>query len=256
MSTEPDAEVATKNFPSPQGQSANNTLPDLVTAVMITGRDPERRVLAGIAVTTFLGQTYPRKELVIINTGEPLRRPEPCVREICLDQGAKKLGELRNMGIEESEGDWVIQWDDDDWHHPERIAAQMKFSKRNGACVLGSQVRFSLVSGTGFVWTDKAGIEGTILHHRSVAHRYPRTAKSEDTVFYRLFARAVVVRGCPELYVRLYHGRNTWDEKHIMKNSREWPALDSRKIRLLERMVLPLYRGIASPSAVTRERSI
>ena len=215
---------------------------EMVTAVMITGKHPARRRLAHTAITSFLAQTYRKKELLIINTGEPLARPEPYVREICLRQGCKTLGDLRNLGIDRALGSWVIQWDDDDWHHPERIARQMTAAAVEGACVLGSQIRYSLTQKRGFICQRNAGIEGTILHRQATTHRYPSMRKAEDTAFYRSFKKQTVIMDRPELYVRFYHGNNTWDEAHLMHGSDQAPMLALPLSFLLDQVVLPYYR--------------
>ena len=114
--------------------------PDMVSAVMITGKHPERYALARVAVDCFHAQTHGSRELVIVNTGDVrLWRGEPEVVEIMVEQAGLTLGELRNRALEAARGDWVIQWDDDDWHHPERIASQLAVAEPDAACVLGSR---------------------------------------------------------------------------------------------------------------------
>jgi glycosyltransferase involved in cell wall biosynthesis len=230
-------------------EKADVGISEVVTAVMITGKHPGRRQLARAALTSFLAQTYREKEMLIINTGEPLRPPEPYIREICLEQGALTLGDLRNLGIEEARGAWVIQWDDDDWHHPERITVQMEFAGHDAACVLGSQIRCSLVKQYAFVRRREEGIEGTILHPRSTSIRYPSLAKREDTAFYRAFPEKVIIFDRPELYVRFYHGNNTWDEKHLMRGTRKNRGIDPELAFLLNQVVLPYYRSTNKSAA-------
>lgn len=210
-----------------------------VTAVMITGHRPERRRLACVAVDCFKAQRYDERELVIINTGQPLRVTGPNIRELIVDQGDDfKLGDLRNVALEAARGDWVIQWDDDDWHHPERIQAQMECAVLDAACLLESQVRHNLLTGATIVRRFPEGIDGTILHSRSLPFRYPSLTRGEDSHFMRLFPQRRVVRDRPELYVRLFHGANTWNEGHIMSSGTSpSPAIGA----FMEREVLPLY---------------
>src|SRR5690606_9633386 len=109
--------------------SARNRAP-LVSCLMVT-RDRPR--LARRAVGCFLAQTYPNAELVIVDDGgvdygpmlsslggrAPIRyhrlRPEP----------ERRLGALRNESLDRAAGEYVVQWDDDEWYHPERVARQM-----------------------------------------------------------------------------------------------------------------------------------
>jgi glycosyltransferase involved in cell wall biosynthesis len=189
----------------------------LVTAVMVTGRDSQRLAFARLAAACFDRQTYLNRELLIINTAiESLRPTIPNAREIHLPRARCTLGELRNIGIESISGGWVIQWDDDDWHHPERIQAQMEARRSDGACLLGSQLRLSTVLSSAYVCSNTAGIHGTILHAAKIPWRYPALARAEDTRFLECFPRIVALENPARLYVRIYHGANTWPERHIM----------------------------------------
>lgn len=211
--------------------------PPLVTAVMITGKTPEHEGLARLSVECFLKQTYTHAELLIVNDG-PYRLDiqHPAIREVTprpseyqLDPSARlPLGELRNIGLDQARGDYIIQWDDDDYHHPHRILYQMAHMPRTktpAAVVLCRQMRVSLVGKReAFNVEDINGIAGTVIHSRGGSPAYPRTvSKGEDTDFLKCFGDNVVlldndsdVWPGPALYVRVYHGRNTWDEAHVM----------------------------------------
>ena len=165
--------------------------PPLVTAVMITGKTPKHEKMARVAVQSFLDQTYTNKELVIINDGPyELRIGHPSVREILIREPQKKiLGELRNLGIEEARGDWIIQWDDDDYHHPHRILFQMAHRRPDKAVVLLKQLRVDITKGEIIcVQCDDGGIAGTILHPAKTDVRYPIEAQGEDRQFLRGFS--------------------------------------------------------------------
>ena len=191
-----------------------------VTAVMVTGKSAERLPLARLTAAAFCQQTYGSRELLIVNTNvERVEAPGPGIRELHLPDSSYTLGELRNIGLGEAAGEWIVQWDDDDWHHPRRIEEQMKMAERDAACVLNRQIRLHLEARKGFVYYDPQGIHGTILHHRRIPWRYPSKGKAEDTEFLHQFARRIVADNVASLYVRFYHGHNTWDESHIMRSS-------------------------------------
>jgi glycosyltransferase involved in cell wall biosynthesis len=88
-------------------------------------------------VRCFVEQTYLPRELLILNEGEETIGVEAGnIREIRIEKVATRtLGDLRNLALELAYGDWLIQWDDDDWYGPERIEAQMR-ARRSGAAVL------------------------------------------------------------------------------------------------------------------------
>lgn len=199
----------------------------LVTAVMITGKSSGRERLAAAAVESFKLQTWPNKELLIVNdSGESVLRGDHdgSTREVMLPSGVLSLGELRNVAMEQATGEWIIQWDDDDYSHPTRIQRQMELASPGHAVLLLWQVRVSLVSNTAFSfrWRFPAvpGIPGTVLHHKSQSARYRPTPKGEDQQFlldcFRGRIRVIDNQAEPHLYLRTYHGGNTWDERHIM----------------------------------------
>lgn len=190
----------------------------LVTAVLVTGRAP-RYWLARGSVQCFLRQTYPNKELLIINDGpESLSTGDPRIRELRFKrQKSVKLGGLRNLGLGEAMGEWVVQWDDDDWNDPRRLEWQMsQVSGDANAYFFRNQIRYSFVRNSAFVTSCDEGFHGTILHHRRCFHRYPNLPLEEDSVFKGCFAKQRSLDNPPELFVRLFHGRNVWDEQNIM----------------------------------------
>jgi len=94
---------------------------------------PGREHLATRAITAFSQASWDDKELVIASDGDPshvaqltgthLLAGAP-VRVILAESGAT-LGHLRNRCLEEATGEFVIQWDDDDYYHPLRIPVQI-----------------------------------------------------------------------------------------------------------------------------------
>lgn len=242
------APAAWAGEPPPDGQA--ETAAPLVSALMITGKAQERVAMANVAIASFTAQTYPARELVVVNHGgAPLRSADPRVREIVVPKECSlRLGDLRNLGLAACSGEWVLLWDDDDWHGPERIAAQMKHAQRDTAVLLQNQIRYSLLTRTGYVYRDCGGIHGTYLHHRDVAWKYPRTARGEDTEFLKQFPKRIALENDPGLFVRFAHSTNTWDERHIMREyaGRE-DVLDMppNLVALLREKVLPICQVAA-----------
>jgi len=201
-----------------------------------------RRELAERAVHCFLEQTWPRKELVIVDDGaqdyEPMLARYRSTADIHYHRVAhvegRRLGTLRNLSIEVSSGTWCMQWDDDEWYHPHRIVTQFEALGANHS----SALRWTLmhVNSSRFgdlVYRADAGTAtpGTILFHRDVA-RYPNLARGEDSAFMRLAQQrgglSVLGRQQSHLFVRCFHGSNTWDEHHFLRRLRrrpvDWPS--------------------------------
>jgi glycosyltransferase involved in cell wall biosynthesis len=191
----------------------------LVTAVMITGMHRARYSLARIAIRCFCEQTYPEKELLIINHGTVrLTNSERHVREILVQKrGHETVGDLRNIGLAEARGDFVITWDDDDWYSACRIEAQMSVQAGNAAVALKTQIRLNLLNSCALYQSCDGGFSGTLLHPRDVPFRYPSQVRGSDTVFLNFFkGNLTILNNEPLLYIRIFHGLNLWDGRHIM----------------------------------------
>lgn len=200
--------------------------PLLVSAIMITGKSPERRPFALAALQSFREQTRQRKELVIINTSkDKLLNDENKGTDTCEVYAPPdlNLGDLRNLGLGLCNGRYVVQWDDDDWSHPRRIEMQLRHLCYSGvqACTFLSQIRYNFKTGYCYVHHQyprlnyDVGIPGTIMHYVT-NRRYPSRGKSEDTVFAKAIEPLSIFTNPPEYYLRFYHGANTWGESHIM----------------------------------------
>lgn len=212
-----------------------------VTAVMITGLHRERYAMARVAIDCFKRQTYPNKSLLIVNHGEESLFPnDPRIRELRLLKSRwDTVGDLRNLALEHATSDYILNWDDDDWHHPLRMEVQMRARREDAAVLLKTRIHHSLVNGRSRYAEYPNGAEATILHPRKVDFRYPSLLRGSDTVFAQQFAVRLPIENDPALHIRLFHGKNLWDEGHIMGTAND-ASLRDEHIALL-RAVLPLY---------------
>ena len=200
----------------------------LVSAVMVT-RD--RVALARRAFRCLRNQTWTNVELIVVDDGD--ESYEDLIAEFSdsfpiqyhrIDPDPKvKLGGLRNLSHELARGDYLVQWDDDEWFHPERIRHQMEMLHNEGfdAVVLRSTLmHLDSVRLVHHPYRSALpyGIPGTILHRRTTA-RYPNWRRHEDAVFRRRVKRRgrVGIAGDEHayLFIRCFHGTNTWDERHF-----------------------------------------
>ncbi len=232
----------------------------LVSCIMVTGKSPSRLPLAMAACRSYAQQTYPAKEIVIVNTGDNLlgRLPAELTDNICeVTRPAElTLGELRNCGLEAAQGEFVCQWDDDDWSGPQRIELQLAAAlEHNCPTTLLSQVRYSFMTDTAFVVRQTprpeyaVGLPGTVLHARTEL-RYLPERKSEDTHFVKQFERVHILDNPPELYLRFCHGLDqTWTEKHIMQRyyqTRGQRRLPKTANDYLDQVLKQYYKGVAA----------
>lgn len=135
----------------------------LVCCTMLTRNRPK---MAARAVAAFNAQTYERKSLFVLDSGNPhLELPElPKVSEALLLQrgpikhcmanwaAGRTIGNLRNIAVECSEkADIIAHMDDDDLSHPNRLAEQVALLTASGAdCVGYHQAVF---------WKEPASVE-------------------------------------------------------------------------------------------------
>jgi glycosyltransferase involved in cell wall biosynthesis len=199
----------------------------------------ERARLARRALECLALQTWRDLELVVVDDGvedyAPLLdeyRAHFAINYVRLaPKPGRKLGGLRNIGLDAARGELVAQWDDDEWYHPQRLEVQARalVDARATAVVLDWTLMHVDAPGLaqrafrGACW---GGTPGTIVHRRSPV-RYPNLARAEDTKYARALARHGTFhrldRRWSHLFIRCFHGANTWSESHFVARLRRTP---------------------------------
>jgi glycosyltransferase involved in cell wall biosynthesis len=143
----------------------------------------------------------------------------------------RSLGELRNIAIAAAHGDYVCQWDDDDWYHRDRISSQLEAAVGNSrkASLLTHWIIYDEVCKQAYFSLLRLW-EGSLLCRRDAFTeevRYPALSRGEDSVlittliekgyFYPLIA--------PNLYIYTVHYGNTWPRSHF-----DWLFSRSQKL--------------------------
>lgn len=200
------------------------------------------------AVQCFRNQRYPNRELVIVYdqddettaryAGELTDdniRPAPAPTDPPLT-----LGGLRNHSIEIARGDYVCNWDDDDWHHPDRLARQMEAIESSGrpACVLANWIAYDAETRRAYITHTRAW-EGSLLCAKDEMERYADLARGEDAPPIRAMVAAGKIVGIKQafLYVYIYHGGNTWHRAHWDKIVSQSTPLDETQTEVIIRTV-------------------
>ena len=238
--------------------AAGDPLP-LVSALMVTH---DRAYLARFAIDCFRRQTYPNKELVIIDYGaddtlaqELARLGDPTIRMIRRPDRDELLGELRNVAVSESAGTYVATWDDDDLSHPLRLELQMAHLLRVGAqvCLLTGMTLW-WVDARRFALGEKRLWENSMVCRKDVLPRYQPVQVNEDTPVINRLRQSACVIGVPQprLYVYAVHGNNSWFPRHFEHfwNAAERQFEGDRAIRLHRELArdLPLDAFVESRS--------
>jgi glycosyltransferase involved in cell wall biosynthesis len=139
---------------------------------------------------SFLQQTYPNRELLIVSDGEDVRdlaEGLPGVRLIHVAE-ARQIGAKRNFGCGRAQGEVVCHFDDDDYSAPERIEAQVAALEAHpGKSVTGFHSMKFTDGGTW--WKYSGGMHyalGTSLCYLRAfqqAHPFPALQVGEDNGF-------------------------------------------------------------------------
>ena len=181
------------------------------------------------AINCYLAQTYESCEMVILyesnhcdkNQLEKLTDNRQQIKLIEIPIEPKKtLGELRNIAIEQSSGEYFIQWDDDDWFHPNRIAYQMsQITKRYPCNMLRQWMMFDQSTKQSYL-SFKRPWEGSLLCSKKTfleSTKYAGLSKAEDTQLMQNLRTKGFLKllDQPQLYIYTYHGQNTWNYQHF-----------------------------------------
>lgn len=200
----------------------------LISCLCVTRNEP---AMLNRAITCFINQTYNAKQLIIVYEASNLLT-EQFLSGFSLNENIVpvkvdtlpvklSLGELRNISIEKAEGEYVCQWDDDDWYHPDRLSVQMKhlLSAEKQGCILSRWLIFDFLNKTAYLSHSRLW-EGSVLCKKELLKKYTyaKVSKGEDTgVIRSLYAmeQLVIMNSYPELYIYTYHGKNTWERSHF-----------------------------------------
>lgn len=197
----------------------------LVSCIMPT---TDRAVLVDRAVELFHRQNWPQRELVIVHEGLfPIGhlRGDPQLRLVRAPVGLD-IGSKRNLGIEQARGDWLMQWDDDDWYANDRISTQLEPLVRGEAEISAFTPDLFFHLERGEFWSVDAEqrarmfvadvLGGTLAFTRAAwrdAGGYPAASLAEDAALLLAMTKRghrLVRLANDDRCVYVRHGRNTW----------------------------------------------
>ena len=196
----------------------------LVSCLMITRGDLG---FVRAAISSFAAQTYGNRELMIICDAVT-----PDLVQLVADSGEDvrlvvaeqmSLGELRNLSVEQAQGEIVCQWDDDDIYGPQRLENGIGALLATGAeavflrqWMLWCPAQEKLSLSWSRVW------EGTMIAYKDALPRYPDLHKAEDTALVLEMGkqRVIALMDDPMSYCYCMHGGNTFlgDHQQTMLN--------------------------------------
>jgi len=213
-----------------------------ITCVCATKNRPK---LLRNSIKSYIQQTYPNKELLIISQSNPeinriikkqiseFNRPDIVFIEVNENM---TLGEVRKCGSYEASGEIVCQWDDDDYCHPKRLSTQYAALIRDNSIisVYGSHLHFYKNTRELYYidWSTERGedwqrcLNGTMMFFKridnsclEILENFPLSRADhgiEDMGFIKKsfleYPYSIVPQGYQ--YVYIYHGDNISGERH------------------------------------------
>jgi glycosyltransferase involved in cell wall biosynthesis len=199
----------------------------LISCLCITKNNTE---YLSRSIGCFLDQTYANKELIIISDGNDntvrqlISKHEGVpIRSYSVPLSPKlSLGLLRNMSIDKAEGEYICQWDDDDWYHQERLERQFNslMDSHKAACFLAYWLNYDVATDCAYLF-PASPFPASIMCKRSLLiedHRYSDRHRDED---YELMVSLIKNNHAfplvmPSLYIYYCrHGNNTCTDDHF-----------------------------------------
>jgi hypothetical protein len=219
------ASVAPSSSASTNESEARSDVP-LVSCIMPTFN---RRPFVRLSLQRFSEQSYPNKELIVIDDGtEPvgdLLEGVPNVRWLRLGS-RHTIGHKRNLACAQAGGSVIVQWDDDDWYGESRVARQAEPILAGEAELTGIEGDLVLSLPAGDFWRISRGLQqrmfygdvhgGTLAFAKSVWEagvRYPDSSTAEDAAFLRTALGAghrLASVTNDELFAYMRHSKNAW----------------------------------------------
>ncbi len=181
----------------------------LVSAIMLAGHTALPDILS--AIECFRAQTYPYKELIIVNNAksqfDAASLNIQAQRDVALIDTPYPFfaGMARNFGISTANGRIIAQFDSDYWYAPNRLDSQIAtlVQEESNVVVLASTMQYSFVSGRAtYQQNDRNAILGTMLFIRPNGIDYPNIDKQEELGLLEKFQKAdakIVAIPSPEL---------------------------------------------------------
>jgi len=209
-----------------QGRLPLERAAPLVSCIMPTGN---RAPFVALALRRFAEQHYVPRELIIVDDGtHPVENQAAGLPDVHYRRLTKRysIGAKRNLACDMARGEFIVQWDDDDWYGPQRLARQLAPLCSGVADITGLRCRWLACLDDGAFWKVSAALHrrlfvldvhgGTLAWHRRLwdeGVRYPDTSLAEDAAL----LRAAVQRGArlqvlenEEDFVYMRHNDNAW----------------------------------------------
>lgn len=200
----------------------------LISCLMVTTGIRLKQI--DYSIFSYITQTYENKELIIVTdcNFKQFKKLTKLLKKyqnenISLVFLNKKLimGELRNVSLSISKGEYWIVWDDDDFHHKDAIKDQyLKITSGDfDYCVLRNYMTYFYDTqnltvndfNNRTIEGPAIGMPPTILVKKSVNYKYPVVQFHEDIDIFQHKFKGCILENMPHLYVYMIHGKNSFN---------------------------------------------
>src|SRR5262249_22198891 len=152
----------------------------------------DRRAFLPQALRCFQRQDYPNLELIILDDGsDPIADclpPDPRIR-YQREAERRNIGTKRNRACALARGEFIVNWDDDDWYPNDRISRQIAALQQSNGDVAGSSQLFYYDAAAELAWRfalpGMAWVAGNTLAFRRAywsENPFPEVQVGEDTL--------------------------------------------------------------------------
>ena len=232
----------------------------LVSCIMPTAN---RRTFVPWAIADFLRQDHPARELIVVDDGDdPVDDLMPGDERIVYVRlpARQTIGAKRNLACERAHGELIAHWDDDDWHAPHRLRAQVEALSDPRIGIVGIREPLYFEPATGRAWRYIYRGSGqwlagnSLCYRRAVWERQPFADVDigEDSRFVgaaRQWRIADVAD--PSIHVGIVHASNVSPKR---TRERSWVALDRSVIETAMGADIQRYQCGGRPPAASPPR--
>jgi len=198
----------------------------LVSAIMLAGRVTIADILT--TIECFQAQTYPYKELIIVNNAKNQYLASaleiPINKDVFLIDTPTEYsaGMARNYGISAANGRILAHFDADYWHTPSRLSAQIATmaNERAHISVLANVLQYSFISGEARVYNNaQNAVLGTLVFSRPAKIDYPDVEHNEEyEILQRMMQSGMrpIAMAKPDLACKLIltHGERIYEPRN------------------------------------------
>lgn len=190
----------------------------LVTCIMPTANRPR---FINFAITNFLSQSYPNTEMVIVDDGARSYRSlvptTPKIRYF-YTKSLGTVGSKRNFACENSSGEIIVHWDDDDTYAYDWISKSVEHLLALGSDITGLNklTLYSSSSNTNFNFENKTLnpnwlCGATLTYKKSLWQKYhfANLQIGEDSDFLLNSGGKISALDYPKGFIATLHAHNT-----------------------------------------------